>query len=105
MVRLLLPLLASLAVSARALYGGGDKVLEVTDGDYKAKLKGLTLLELYAPWCALAAALGRRSSAAMPSSGCLLGTRRAWRRAGSCRALHQWLAGCCRPAALRGGWD
>jgi len=36
---------------ASALYDAKSPILQVTDADYKSKLKGFALLELYAPWC------------------------------------------------------
>jgi hypothetical protein len=41
--------LAALSSCAHALYSSSGPVVSVTDADYKAKMKGLVLLELYAP--------------------------------------------------------
>ena len=41
--------LAALSSCASALYSSSGPVVSVTDADYKAKMKGLVLLELYAP--------------------------------------------------------
>jgi hypothetical protein len=47
---ILLILLASFHRRAVALYGANSPVLhDLTDDNYKSKLKGLTILELYAP--------------------------------------------------------
>ena len=49
---LLLLLLACAVRTTAALYSAGSAVFtDVTDANYRKSLKGLTLLELYAPWC------------------------------------------------------
>lgn len=53
-------LLCACASVASALYSGGA-VVSVTDTDYKSKLKGLALLELYAPCVPHSAAAARRA--------------------------------------------
>ena len=43
-------LLLALASAAAALYdGNGPVISDLTDSNYRSKLKGLALLELYAP--------------------------------------------------------
>jgi len=52
-------LLLSLSSFAAALYGSGPVIHDLTDASYKSKLKGLALVELYAP-CASGAAAGQQ---------------------------------------------
>ncbi len=42
-------LLAALSCATASLYPSNGAVLSLTDADYKSKMKGLVLLELYAP--------------------------------------------------------
>jgi thiol-disulfide isomerase/thioredoxin len=45
-------LLLCIIRGAVGLYGPNSAVLsDLTDSNYKAKLKGFVLLELFAPWC------------------------------------------------------
>lgn len=48
---LLLVLACAVRLSAALYSPGGAVFTDVTDANYRKALKGLTLLELYAPWC------------------------------------------------------
>ncbi len=87
-------LLAALSCATASLYPSNGAVLSLTDADYKSKMKGLVLLELYAPCvpncaarCRAAPRLGL-SHASLPlpltraprTAGA--GTANRWRRSG-----------------------
>ena len=52
-------LLSCAVLCAQALYDAKSPVLQVTEADYKSKLKGFALLELYAPCVPAACAASR----------------------------------------------
>jgi len=53
---------------ASALYDAKSPILQVTDADYKSKLKGFALLELYAPCVPLRRCCGSRRNPILDSS-------------------------------------